>query len=616
MRQVNTAILQPGIVVTNGHRRWDGARFFCLLAPAVFFLALFLGCVSLGWAQELDELTGLAQAGAPELAVAEMDRLQPPFSQDQQVWMQWERERIRILAAMKNWKRLANRLAGLPQGLPDEFLRWAAVERARALLELGDGKGARRLLSGLIWDGGEHDPAEFATWRRLIVRSYLVDKDTEDAYAAMVRYRQDYGDEGGESALLTARVLLARGQPEDAAALLADVDSPEAQALLLLARLRSEAVSARRVLVDARSLASQEGLEPRIRQMAWAVTAEAAADGKDFASRIVALEAVFGHWREVPLTDGLFPITADSLWQAYQDYAQVVGNREQLLIGDDPAWFAAAEASGAMYPVRTRSLYAMLALDAYSPEDRLEAHRHLMDVLLQQDGGAEVLRQLYLGSQHFPELGRVPQPVRQVLADTAIGEGDLTLASGLMQGLEAPPGEQDRFLWHLRQAKVFILAGDYGPGEEVLSKLVAGASELDRNQVDRLMQPIFDLQTVGQHDAAYALFQGLLGAVADDQLKRELLYWMADSRFAQGRFDDAGFLYLRSAIFKDPKAMDPWAQTARYQAAKALAKAGLLDDARNLYRQLLAATTDPARRAVLRRDLQQLWLHHPGGSRG
>jgi len=43
-------------------------------------------------------------------------------------------------------------------------------------------------------------------------------------------------------------------------------------------------------------------------------------------------------------------------------------------------------------------------------------------------------------------------------------------------------------------------------------------------------------------------------------------------------------------------------------AAQMLAKAGYLEDARNLYNGLLSATQDPAQQAVLQHDLQQLML--------
>ncbi|NIQ09794.1 MAG: hypothetical protein GWO08_23170, partial [Gammaproteobacteria bacterium] len=64
---------------------------------------------------------------------------------------------------------------------------------------------------------------------------------------------------------------------------------------------------------------------------------------------------------------------------------------------------------------------------------------------------------------------------------------------------------------------------------------------------------------------------------------------MADSRKAQGQYRDAARLYLKSALLAQ-EGKDPWGQTARYQAAEALAKAKLVEDARHLFRDLLRTT--------------------------
>ena len=82
---------------------------------------------------------------------------------------------------------------------------------------------------------------------------------------------------------------------------------------------------------------------------------------------------------------------------------------------------------------------------------------------------------------------------------------------------------------------------------------------------------------------------------------------MAESRKSQERYADAAQLYLKSAMHPDPKNMDPWAQTAHYQAAESLARAGLYDDATTLFKHLLRVTEDPTRRATLQRELQRLW---------
>jgi len=53
---------------------------------------------------------------------------------------------------------------------------------------------------------------------------------------------------------------------------------------------------------------------------------------------------------------------------------------------------------------------------------------------------------------------------------------------------------------------------------------------------------------------------------------------------------------------------DPWGQTARFFAAESLADAGLVNDARHLYKGLLRVAQDENRKMVLRQRLQHLQL--------
>ena len=75
-----------------------------------------------------------------------------------------------------------------------------------------------------------------------------------------------------------------------------------------------------------------------------------------------------------------------------------------------------------------------------------------------------------------------------------------------------------------------------------------------------------------------------------------------------GEYEQAARMYLRSAGLIDAYAMDPWAQTARYHAAEALAQSGLIEDARMILEHLLSVTHAPERRSVLKHQLQQLHL--------
>lgn len=597
----------------NG-RSLGGARFFCDPAQAISMirilsvLLLMLMLATTAQAARLDEALELAKSGAASLALEVLDLEQPDREKEPEAWMQWERSRIAILAEGNQWERLSRRIAAYPDTLPTDFLAWATSWQVKGLLEQNEGKRARAELMRLIWSfGTEVKPERMAEWRRQVIQSYLAEGEGDDAYAAMVRYRHDYGRADEASLLLSARVLLGQGHPAEAADYVAQSRTSEGRALYLLASLRSGGLPARKVLRSARKMQKAKRLPHRVRQILAGLVAEAALKMEDYASLVMALEHYFTQHSIPPEVATLFEWETNSLWKAYVNYAKGVGNRERLLLGDDAAWLKVAETGSRMYPVRTRCIYALLALESFDAEQRLKAHQRFADLILNLEDGRYLLNQLYLQSNRFSDLQAIPITVRQTLLEPAIASGNMNLASRLVLGLDEPPEGVDRLIWQLRQARILIMGGDYEQGAVILEKQINGTG-LASDSIDRLVQVVFDLQTVGEHERAYGLLGALFEKADDPQLRRELLYWMADSRRAQKRHQEAARYYLRSAILFDLDAMDPWAQTARYQAAQSLAEAGLVEDARALYKQLLDVTKEPGRRAVLRRDLQQLLL--------
>ncbi len=584
-------------VIEKGGCRFGARLFFCL--------AIALSAPFAQAANELNSLRELAAAGAPQLALLRIDSLQPPLADDLRGWIRWERVRLQLLAENGRWRALEERASALPEATPRGFARWVAGYRAEALLALAEAGRARSVLRDLIWSG-EGDAEALAHWRRQLIRAYLLEGRRADAYTALLRYSADYGEGDAGESLLRARVLLSQGRYAEAQSRLEGLAAaPERDALLRLARLRG---GEKRLFKAMRSAAEaqDEQADARLYGLLWGSTAEAAASEPGL--QLVALERLFSRRGVLEGQRDLFDINADTLWQAYFGYAERNGNSRQLLFGDDAAWFALAAEEPRLYPVRSHSLYALMAERATTAEAREQAHAQLAEALLATEGGIELLRHLYLGSKRFGSPEALPAVIRQALVDSVIAEGDLVLAARLLSGLEQAPPTVDAFLWELRRAKVFILAGDHSQAEMVLRGLIASPAVAEPKQRDRLIQLLFDLQSVERHELAYSLLQALMLRSADPQLRRELLFWMADSRKAQSQSLEAARLYLESATLPGSGAMDPWAQTARYQAARSLAEAGLLEDAAGLYRMLLAATEDPARRAVLRRELEQLAL--------
>ncbi|GIX22138.1 MAG: hypothetical protein KatS3mg121_0921 [Gammaproteobacteria bacterium] len=554
----------------------------------------------------LAEIERLVRAGAPELALARLDALQPPAAENPAGWWAVERRRWAIMRRWEMWNALAERLAAQPLPQDREARREWLLEAANAHLNLGQGAAARRALRRLIWQPPAlHGPGDLSLYRRLVVRAHLTDGALEDARRAMLRYEQDRGEADGLWAKLEARILLASGRAEEAAAVLAP-DGGDAEAAALAWQARLAAGAAPGPIAEAAARAAAKATEAADRARFWAVAAHAAQRAGDAQGTLAALEAAVADAPALPTQDALFRLDGDALWRAYLDQARALGNRLRFLVGDDAAWLAEAERQGAT-PL-ARALLALVMDQGATEAARAEACRRYMATLSDETRRIALLRALFVeGGERS-----VPEPAAYALVDAALAANDMPTATRLMANLARPPAGADDLQWSLLRARVLLLGGRVEEGIEALSALVEAVPD-DRARLDRVTQVVFDLQTLGRHREALALFERLHQRAADPGLQRELLFWQAESHQALGEPVQAAAHYLASALWLDGRGDDPWGQTARFHAAEALVAAGFLGDAERLYRRLLAQTADPARRAVIRVKLQELWLRRPAG---
>jgi len=620
-------VRRPLATATGKRDGQPGSRLPVFVCPAACRFAARLRAAAVGFAAvlvlagglsasahadldtaSLNELTQLARAGAPQLALRRMDAEQPAADKDMAAWSAWEQERLQILANQGLYSALLERVAALPAAVDPEFRRFALTLKADAQLQLNRAEAARATLRQLLWGDSGAQAQERARWRQLVVRSYVLEDRSEDARLALLRYRQDYGDEQPQMRWLNAQVMLQSGHAESAYKLLKDDNSPQGSLLRYSAELQVAPQEAGKVAEAAVKMAQQ--VEPTTLQGAfWGLAAQAAGDSRQPLRRIEYLEHALALPVNRQLIHGVISYNADQLWNAYLAAGKRIGNDEQKLLGNDEDWYFPATDAVEKDPLRARILFSVLAEYGSSPERRSVAHGYLVSLLDDLPNGKQLTHRLYLESTRYAAVDSLPAVIRYRLIDEALESGDLDTASRLMAGLAKPPAGSDSFEWDLRRARVAIYTGDVDAGVALLQQLLdADRQEWDKPRVDRLLQVVFDLQTVKQHDKALLLFGALLEKPLSVQQHRELLFWMADSLQELQRYDDAAYLYLKSATLADPTAMDPWAQTARYRAAKSLVDAGLVEDARQIYSLLLRATKDASRKAVLQNELQRLHL--------
>lgn len=604
---------QPGIRITGSPRGLPvflRARF---ARPLLLILSLLFAPFAIA-EDTLKEIQALADSGAVTLAVRLLDERQPTIPTEQGEWMALERERIRIYQANGRWREMADRLTGFPRNMPDDDVRWAMTERANAFLKLDQPRQALSVLRELIWSGeiGQNQVDWLRRWRELVMVSYVRLGLAEDAYQASRQFYRDYPPQDREDRLLQARILLMSGRPETVPALLSKDQDADAGMLVLLAQLRGNTRSAKKVMQAGLRHLRGKWVKAEDQHHLWAVIAEAAQRSGDRLTEANALEHVLAVQGARPLPAGLFNFTADSLWNAYLDLATYLGNQQQFLIGDDAAWFKAAKQAMAKQPVRARAYYALLMFKGQTAASRNRAVKSFIAMMRGRQRGAALVETLFLDSKQFREPGDIPLAARLELVDIALARQEIEQASRLMATIDQIPAGEEAFIWQLRRARILVLGGEMTEGQQTLRELLKNLKNPQQQQLDQILQVGFDLQTAGAHEAALEMFAALQQLTTDTKRKRELYYWMADSHQSLEEYAEAARLYLKSAMLIGPDAMDPWAQTARYQAGVALARAGYYDDARALLNHLLRVTKDKGRRAALRQELHKIWLLEGG----
>ncbi len=566
----------------------------------------------------IDELVALR---APGLALSYVQRQQPAYTKEDPVeWLLWEQKRILLLKYMQRWQAINDRIEeqykkfNIPK-VATADRNWFKTEQLRALVALKQYPLALHKTRELLWNASSLvKSSTFAAWRRIIIQIYIQQQQTQDAQIAMRRYQQDYGElqnEDGFSWLqLQAELFIQLHQYDEAIRILKPVDSAAARTLQLLAMLHDNAISALDIIdnTDILLTANDEDVQSRLHYQYLAMVAHYRLGKLDRAIELleqllVAEQQVIG---ETVIQLGGIDLDADALWELYLQNGNNYANKEGLLKGDDEAWYVLASKLFESKAVTASSLFAVLALQAGDENHRQLSMQQLEKIIATKQSPLKLLNQLFTESKYIADVNHVPYEIRYQLIDHNLLQGQIRAAAALMADLQQPPAEQPQFQWNLRRARVLILSGSFEQGAMLLSEMLE-TQELQKDQADKYLQVVFDLQAVEQHILSLKLFSQLQSRVDDPLLQRELTFWQAESYAGLKQYDKAAYLFLRSAQSPD-LVYDPWYHTATFRAAESLMEAGLYEDARQRFLHLLKITGNAARKAVIRQRLQAIQL--------
>ncbi|MDE0714642.1 MAG: hypothetical protein OXI10_07230, partial [Gammaproteobacteria bacterium] len=193
------------------------------------------------------------------------------------------------------------------------------------------------------------------------------------------------------------------------------------------------------------------------------------------------------------------------------------------------------------------------------------------------------------------------------LSNAALESGDIHLAAEANANVSTPPAGMTLDEWLLYTGRISIIAGRYGQGTERLRQWIMANPRLTPEQTDRVLQPIFELQIVGQHEPAIELLELIDARSPGGKFVREIAFWIAESYDALGQHMKAADYFLFSAMQK-ANGFDQWGISARYRAADALLEGNFFADAKTIFQNLLKHSKDENRISALRQKLQRIWL--------
>ncbi len=559
-----------------------------------------------GVSGSLHEIRVLAAAGAPELALSRLNRLAPQNRLDP-AWTSWARERIRLLERTDQWPAIVSGVANLPPGLPPEFVAWAESRDVRALIALHDFRTARALLRNWIW----LDPSALSQRRRMelrkeIIAVYLASGDLADGETALERYRDSYPSGQTQFTHREARLLIETRHVRTALWMLAADRSPRARILVLKARLIGGLSSPRTVARAATTLGADRHLDPELRveaeQVAWQAWENQNRwhEALGRLKRIVALANARRAHLALPRE------LADELWQTLLSEGTALANRAGLVRGLAGPWFKLASGISGDHPWRALALLAVVAHGSFSSEDQGEADLRMMHLLSRLPDGSNLLLFLFLDPRAVPHLARLPESLRDQLLDPLLATGHLRLAARLVRGLVTPPAGMSPKSWMLKRIEINLYGG------QVPRALRELKSDLDRcsscPEGGSWLALAFDLEHLHLDLPALALLETLAHNAHRAQRRRQLFYWLGEDESRLGHWRRAAWDYLWSAAMLSPFAMDPWAQSARFKAARALTHAGLDRDALRQYEGLFNAASTTSQKAFIAAKIRALKL--------
>lgn len=547
----------------------------------------------------------LLRSGALQLALAHLKQNQPSLLSIS-AFQAWAEQKWSVFILLEDWQALKQ---DIPKSLrsfkgPKQF---SISYQARAMIALGEFDKARRLLQPALI--AQDMPLRVQKEiRAQLIALYQAQGDFTNAKIEAVRFHDSFKPQQTSWFITRAVIEYLSGDAQAASKLLAASAVIESKLLQTLFRFESNKID----YSQANSLISKQLKRKRItaqeRKLAYGIQIKIARseEASVLAQRLAAFEHYFVI-DQVDLHPEVVNYNSDEFINAYLALSKAIVNQVKLEPGRSGLKFTLAQQrheSDAI--IESRAIYIdVLLADKNTPLFNA-AKNKLVDGIIDEKE-FKLLALLFGKKNVLSDFTDINSAASVKILNYALEEGDADLISAIAPHLKQAPENVSEQGWLLQKARIDVFAGRFDKGAEKIIKWLSNSDLLTGEAVDRVLQPIFDLQAVLQDELSLSLLDKVSAQTNSARHKREILFWKAQSYEAMEDRIIAAQYYLRSALEKD-NGYDQWGHSARYHAASNLMEAGNYSDARALFNGLLKATIDASRRGTIKQALQRLWL--------
>lgn len=556
-------------------------------------------------AQNLAVARSLVKTGALNLALDYLQR-HPPSVASIAIWEAWAEQKWSILILLEDWYALKQDAHGLPASFG--AAKYLAIPyEARAMIALGELDAARQLLQPALLQ--KDIPLHIQkSVREQLIALYRARGDYVNAKIEAIRFHDEFKPQDSAWFIQRAVIEYLADDAAGASQLLGPIASIEAKLLQAYFRLRAGEIDATAALLLMHRQLARKRITDDEKKLAYALKATAG-QHVDEAAKLAQIQSLEQYLvtGDVDLYPDVTSHTPESLKNAYLQLSDLLINTALINPGRSSLKFTLAQqAEKAELPIKARALYADVMLGQGDEALGLAAKRAFVNSLVQAEQYTLLSR--LLGKQKIMgDFKHVGSATSAKILNFALAQGDANLILAIAPHLGEAPENIDSQDWILQKARVDIFAGRFAHAQDKLENWIDQHDTLTGKDVDRVLQAVFDLQSVQQNDLSLVLFEKISDKTNSKRHKREILFWRAQSHDALDERTTAAQLYLRSAMV-EANGFDQWGQSARYHAAYTLMEAGAYFDARRLFEALQSVATDTARHTTIKQALQRLWL--------